>query len=64
MYSLLVYNEITYKQFSILKTLMAQLHLLRPLALFKRNASLPGITKYNLYHDHMQMLTELKGKKL
>ena len=49
-------------QFSILRTLMAQLHLLRQLALFKRNANLQGITKYNLYHVHVQMLTEVKGK--
>ena len=42
---------------------MAQLHLLRQLALFKRNASLQGITKYNLYYVHVQMLTEVKGKK-
>ena len=54
--------KITYKQFSLLKTLMAQLHLLRQLALFKRNTSLQGITKYNLYHVHGQMLSELKGK--
>ena len=56
--------KITNRQFSILKTLMAQLHLLKQLALFKRNASLHGITKYNLYHVHVQMLTEVKGKKL
>jgi len=42
---------------------MAQLHLLRQLALFKMNASQQGITKYNLYHVHVQMLTEVKGKK-
>ena len=42
---------------------MVQLHLLRQLALFKRNTSLQGITKYNLYHVHVQMLTEVKGKK-
>ena len=55
---------ITNRQFSILKTLMAQLNLLRKLALYKRNTSLQGITKYNLYHVHVQMLTEVKGKKL
>ena len=42
---------------------MAQLHLLKQLALFKRNASIHCITKYNLYHVHVQMLTEVKGKK-
>ena len=41
---------------------MAQLHLLRQLALFKKNTSLQGITKYNLYNVHVQMLTEVKGK--
>ena len=55
--------KITYKQFSMRKTLMAQLNLLRQLALFKRNTSLQGITEYNLYHVHVQMLTEVKGKK-
>lgn len=38
--------------------------MLRQLALFKRNASLQGITKYNLYHVHVQVITELKGKKI
>ena len=56
--------KITYQQFSILKTLIAQLHLLRQLALFKVNTSLQGIAKYNLYHVHVQMLTEVKEKKL
>ena len=56
--------KITYKQFSILKTLMAQVHLLRQLALLKMNTSLQGITKYNLYHVHVQMLTEVKEKNL
>lgn len=39
--------KITYNQLSRLKTFLAQLHLLRQLALFKRNTSLKGITKYN-----------------
>ena len=39
---------------------MAQLYLLRQLALFKMHPSLQGITKYNLYHIHV---TEVKGKK-
>ena len=43
---------------------MAQLHVLRQLALFKMNASQQGITKYNLYRVHVQMLTEVKGKKI
>ena len=43
---------------------MAQLHLLRQLALFKRNTSLQGITKYNLYHVQVQMLSEVKGKQI
>ena len=38
--------------------------MLRQLALFQRNASLQGITKYNLYHVHVQVITELKRKKL
>mgnify|MGYP000615723708 FL=1 len=49
---------------SILRILMAQLHLLRQLALFKMNVSQQGITKYNLYRVHVQMLTEVKGKKI
>ena len=58
MYSLLVYNE-NHKQ-TIQYT---KLHLLKQLALFKMNASVQGITKYILYHTHVQMLTEEKGKK-
>ena len=55
--------KITNRQFSILRTLMAQIHLLRQLALFKRIASPQGITKYNLFHVHLQMLAEVKGKQ-
>ena len=56
--------KITYNQFTILKTWMVQLHLLRQLAVFKRNTNMLRITKYNLYHVHVQMLAEVKGKKL
>ena len=41
---------------------MVQLHLLRQLAVFKRNRRVQDIKKNNLYHAHVQMLTEVKGK--
>ena len=55
--------KITYKQFSTLKTLMAPLHLLRPLALFKRNASLQLITKYNLCKINVDRSERKKSMK-
>ena len=64
MYPLLVYNENYIQPIQYITNISGTASLVEAISYIERNTSLQVITKYNFYHVHVWVLTEMEWKRM